>query len=310
MVDLPRPVLSREQIDALPDDEKRRAIAEWSSHLARVKREQEEQGQWRGAYRGSYRGSRGRGGYRGRGAAHYNYQPYPTAQHSRPKFTNMTATFNQPAADIRPGSRPASTNGAIAKFDKKMIPCRSFTSTGVCTRSGCRYGHDPEKTAICKHYLFKDNCTKGDACALSHTPSPHRSPSCVHFQHGKCTNDHCRYSHVHVNPMAPVCEPFARLGYCEKGDKCTDRHVNECPDFTNKGACEFQGCRLPHVVHAGRLRKAAGSHPSSDVETSSAPGSPETVSEEQQELFTNELTSNPGARTLLSQQVDYVPFDS
>ena len=52
-----------------------------------------------------------------------------------------------------------------------------------------------------------------------------------------------------------MCESFGRLGYCEKGLQCVERHVFECPDYTNKGVCTTPGCRLPHLKHAGRWRK-------------------------------------------------------
>lgn len=60
-----------------------------------------------------------------------------------------------------------------------------------------------------------------------------------------------------VNPAAPVCRPFATLGYCEKGADCFDRHIFECPDYTNSGICKNEHCRLPHVDRAGQLRKNA-----------------------------------------------------
>lgn len=131
--------------------------------------------------------------------------------------------------------------------------------TGICKRSRCAYTHDPDKTAICKPFLFKGHCPKGSACPLSHKPSANRSPHCIHFQEGNCSKQDCPYAHVHVGADAPVCEAFARLGYCEKGAECAERHAFECPDFANKGSCELDGCRLPHIRHAGRLRRARGS---------------------------------------------------
>ncbi|KAL9064560.1 MAG: hypothetical protein Q9157_007781 [Trypethelium eluteriae] len=119
----------------------------------------------------------------------------------------------------------------------------------------CLYTHDPHKVAICKDFLQKGSCQAGDACDLSHDPNPHRVPACVHFLRGKCFNDECRYAHVHVNAGAPVCRAFATLGYCEAGTSCPDRHVHECPDYTNKGICRNLKCPLPHVDRAGKLRK-------------------------------------------------------
>lgn len=120
--------------------------------------------------------------------------------------------------------------------------------------------------AICKDYLAKGTCPLGDNCDLSHDPTPHRVPACIHFLRGNCTNDDCRYAHVKVNPSAPVCRQFATLGYCDKGDTCDERHVTECPDYANKGACRNKKCRLPHVDRAGQLRKAAAvAQPSTEI---------------------------------------------
>jgi len=38
------------------------------------------------------------------------------------------------------------------------------------------------------------------------------------------------------------------MGWCERGDKCTERHVWECPDFEENGVCHKRGCKLGHVV--------------------------------------------------------------
>ncbi len=52
-----------------------------------------------------------------------------------------------------------------------------------------------------------------------------------------------------------VCKEFAVLGYCGKGANCNERHVHECPDYANTGACRNRKCRLPHVDRAGQIRK-------------------------------------------------------
>ena len=125
----------------------------------------------------------------------------------------------------------------------------------------CRYTHDPEKVAMCKDYLQKGICPARDACDLSHTPTPERVPACLHFLRGKCSNVSCRYAHVRVNPSAPVCKDFAVLGFCGQGADCTERHVHECPDYANTGACRNKKCSLPHVDRAGQLRKRAADNP-------------------------------------------------
>lgn len=129
---------------------------------------------------------------------------------------------------------------------------------GTCYKGpSCPFVHDPNKVAICKDFLQTGQCSAGMSCDLSHQPSPHRSPSCMHFLRGRCSNPDCRYSHVRVTPGAPVCRAFATLGYCEKGASCEERHVHECPDYANTGSCPKKRCQLPHVDRAGQIRKAA-----------------------------------------------------
>lgn len=57
--------------------------------------------------------------------------------------------------------------------------------------------------------------------------------------------------HVSVNTGAPICGDFARNGYCSKGSACAERHLRECPAYSNHGECSTKGCRLPHIVRAG-----------------------------------------------------------
>lgn len=159
--------------------------------------------------------------------------------------------------------------------------------------------HDPHKTAICKAYLHKGNCSKTD-CPLSHEPSPNRSPHCTYFQDGRCTKEDCRYAHIHVNADAPICARFARLGYCDKGATCTESHQFECPDFANTGECSNERCQLPHVVHAARLRKARGSAEARESASGSAPSSPGT---EHDVIVKTETGSHD-----FTQQVDYMPL--
>ncbi|CBF85065.1 protein hzfA [Aspergillus nidulans FGSC A4] len=142
---------------------------------------------------------------------------------------------------------------------KKDELCQRFTTTGTCYKGpSCPYIHDPNKVAICKDFLQTGKCSAGNSCDLSHEPSPHRSPACVHFLRGRCSNPECRYAHVRVTPGAPVCRAFATLGYCDKGETCEERHVHECPDYANTGVCKKKHCRLPHVDRAGQIRKNAG----------------------------------------------------
>jgi len=122
------------------------------------------------------------------------------------------------------------------------------------------YQHDASKIAICWNFL-QGNCPNTvDTCALSHDPTPQRTPLCVHFaNNGRCTRDKCPFPHVRVGPRQGVCRDFAVLGYCDKGLDCDKQHVRECPDFAENGACATKGCKLPHVIRANRTRKLAAS---------------------------------------------------
>jgi hypothetical protein len=139
---------------------------------------------------------------------------------------------------------------------------------GSCSKGPrCRYIHDPSKVAVCKEFLQKGSCPSGDSCDLSHELTPERTPACLHFARGNCSNPNCHYTHVRVSPSAPVCRHFGIYGYCEKGANCEERHVHECPDFSNTGKCSTKGCKLPHRHKASLMRITAeeeGSDISSD----------------------------------------------
>ncbi|ORY14597.1 hypothetical protein BCR34DRAFT_560291 [Clohesyomyces aquaticus] len=314
MLQPPRRFLTEEEMKAIPAEERAAVIAEWSSFNARLRIEAQRQE----AARSSYRGSRGRG-RGGRG-----YHPYAPAQ----RFSHRSVTFHPPnhppspsLADVAPPSPSGKdTNKQIEQTEqeeanKSTLPCAAFTATGVCKKGPrCPYVHDPEKTAICKRFLYKDNCVYGNTCPLSHEPSPHRSPTCTHFLERRCTKQNCRYAHINVNPAAPVCEAFARRGYCEKGSACAERHAFECPDFSNTGLCEVKHCPFPHIAHAGRLRKAAASHSSSEV---GSPDSGQKFLEETGDNVEEMVNANSSGNidkgvedssTGLSQQADFVPF--
>ncbi|ROT36865.1 hypothetical protein SODALDRAFT_208952 [Sodiomyces alkalinus F11] len=139
---------------------------------------------------------------------------------------------------------------------KVSEPCRTFSSTGTCPKGpGCRYIHDPSKVAVCRDFLQKGICPNGETCDLSHELTLQRTPTCLHYIKGHCANANCPYTHHHVSPSAPVCRAFGIYGYCEAGAGCTERHVAECPDFSNTGKCKTKGCKLLHRERASVLRK-------------------------------------------------------
>ncbi|KAF4968499.1 hypothetical protein FZEAL_10385 [Fusarium zealandicum] len=175
-------------------------------------------------------------------------------------------------------------SGAVKKINE---PCKIFSTTGnfsfqdwsdprtahpdrlgSCSKGPrCRYVHDPNKVALCKDFLKEGRCQKGESCDLSHDMTPERTPNCLHFAKGHCTKADCPYTHSKASPGAAVCKNFGFNGYCEKGADCSERHVFECPDFSNTGRCKVKGCKLPHRERASVLRNQAkaGEEPMGDV---------------------------------------------
>lgn len=132
----------------------------------------------------------------------------------------------------------------------------TLSPLGRCIQgSRCLYTHDPTSVAICKDFLQKGVCPAGDYCDLSHDLSPERTPTCLHFLRGRCSNNPCRYAHIGLSPSALVCFDFATFGFCKKGALCSDRHVHECPAYANTGVCNDTKCRLPHPDSAGQIRQ-------------------------------------------------------
>ncbi|PHH74112.1 hypothetical protein CDD80_3313 [Ophiocordyceps camponoti-rufipedis] len=139
---------------------------------------------------------------------------------------------------------------------------------GSCPKGPrCRYLHDAAKVAVCREFLKEGKCGGGDSCDLSHELRAERVPNCVHYARGHCTKADCPYTHSKAEPGAAVCEAFGFLGYCDKGSECRERHVFECPDFSNTGSCKTKGCKLLHRERASVLRGRAAT--SDDVSSSS-----------------------------------------
>jgi hypothetical protein len=178
----------------------------------------------------------------------------------------------------------------------------------------CPYIHDASKVAVCRDFLRNGHCSQGQFCDLSHDLTYERIPACVHFLRGNCSKQPCKYPHVHVNPAAPICKVFTKLGYCSKGVSCQERHVFECPDYSETGKCDNPNCRLPHVDRAGQLRQQASEDATSnrspqDTTSTDIPSEPpledsDVDSDDLDELM---LDSEDIDQTL-SQQQDFVHF--
>ncbi|WFD05551.1 hypothetical protein MVES1_000881 [Malassezia vespertilionis] len=156
-----------------------------------------------------------------------------------------SATPAHTVGDVQSKLRPLHTPRAL---------CNYYTRTGACRRGiACPFQHDPSKRAICPGVLKPTGCVHPrGACLLSHTPSAHSMPHCVHYlRTGTCRNgESCEYTHTRMAPDAPLCRPFSQLGWCDEGAACVQRHARECPDFSAQGACKSKGCRLAHVDRA------------------------------------------------------------
>ncbi|KAI0125801.1 hypothetical protein BJ170DRAFT_685046 [Xylariales sp. AK1849] len=153
-----------------------------------------------------------------------------------------------------------------SEIKKVDAPCKAFSWTGSCHKGPrCRFMHNPSKVAVCRDWLFKNDCPNGDACDLAHETTEERTPLCLHFANGKCNNDSCPYTHAEHSQADPVCRAFGLYGYCDKGARCPDRHVFECPDFSNTGICKTEGCKLLHRERASVLRKAGNDEEMGDL---------------------------------------------
>ncbi|KAL7421368.1 hypothetical protein Q5752_004253 [Cryptotrichosporon argae] len=153
-----------------------------------------------------------------------------------------------------------------SRAEQADMPCRFFTKTGRCQRAlTCPYKHDPSRLAICPRFLRGTCPLTAATCALSHVPSAHNTPSCVHFQRtASCSRPNCVYPHVRVANDSLVCEDFARGGWCDREEgTCPNLHVWECPEWRASGTCERvkrgARCGLPHIIRAevGRAEVAA-----------------------------------------------------
>ena len=155
-----------------------------------------------------------------------------------------------------PYSRPS-------KVPQISEPCMIYTRTGKCDqRPGCRYQHQPGRTAICQQFIKTGRCSKQGAerCYLSHNPRPENAPMCVHFARGHCAKRDCPFAHMtqlgsHPE-QRPTCRKFAINGWCDRGLNCTKRHSFDCPDFEAYGKCPNPACTLQHVIKANALAEA------------------------------------------------------
>ncbi|GKT83182.1 CCCH zinc finger protein [Colletotrichum tofieldiae] len=177
---------------------------------------------------------------------------------------------------------------------------------GSCAKGpACRYIHDASRVAVCRELLHKGSCANGESCDLSHDLTPQRTPTCVHFIKGNCANPNCPYAHSSVSPGALVCRSFGMYGYCDKGDECEERHVFECPDFSNTGKCKNKGCKLLHRERASVLRKRTDEDEMTDLSSDDESVDSDDVDSDEVEEF---ITDAVGDDTDFKVQKDFISF--
>ncbi|CAK7214488.1 hypothetical protein SCUCBS95973_002163 [Sporothrix curviconia] len=167
-----------------------------------------------------------------------------------------------------------------------------YVPRGHANRPNCRFIHDATKVAACKEFLLKGDCPNSGDCDLSHDLTPERTPFCVHYAKGNCTNPQCPYTHSQVSSGAPVCRPFGLYGYCDRGADCTARHVFECPDFSNTGVCKIKGCKLPHRERASFMRRANHNNSNSNNANNDPNSSSGDVSSDDESVNSDDVDSD------------------
>ena len=60
-------------------------------------------------------------------------------------------------------------------------------------------------------------------------------PVCRLFLLGLCVAPSCRYTHVHLGTATPLCDAFARCGWCAAGAGCERRHERFCESYSQVG---------------------------------------------------------------------------
>lgn len=122
------------------------------------------------------------------------------------------------------GSSSGKGKEAASKKKKKGVqktnePCLFFCKFGKCSKSdeACRYVHDKAKVAVCRAFLRKGGCAKGDKCLLTHAVQAEKMPVCIYFERGMCFTPNCPYLHVKVSQNAAVCPSFLKVRVAGSG---------------------------------------------------------------------------------------------
>jgi hypothetical protein len=106
-----------------------------------------------------------------------------------------------------------------------------------------------------------------------------------------------------------VCRPFGIYGYCDKGLNCDERHVHECPDFSNTGKCTTKGCRLPHREKASIMRTNSATTEDDSSDISSDEDGEDIDSDDVDSDLDEEIMGNTDGKPDLDfMQQDFVQF--
>lgn len=127
---------------------------------------------------------------------------------------NMTLYRGKGQVAVVGTGKEASSAAAKKKSTKKTAePCLFFCRFGKCSKSDeeCRYVHDRAKVAVCRAFLRKGGCDKGDKCLLTHAVQAEKMPVCIYFEKGMCFTPNCPYLHVKVSKNAAVCPRFLKV---------------------------------------------------------------------------------------------------
>eukprot|EP00903_Cladosiphon_okamuranus_P012629 g11815.t1 len=183
---------------------------------------------------------------------------------------NMTLYRGKGEVKVVGGKSSSSSGGGgrvkeAASKNKRTVqksgePCLFFCRFGKCSKSDedCRYVHDKSKVAVCRAFLSKAGCDKGDKCLLTHAIQAEKMPVCIYFERGMCFTPNCPYLHVKVSRNAAVCPSFLK-GYCPDGTACRLKHELPNPrkrtrDVSNE---RDQGSRDDEATSRKKTRSGA-----------------------------------------------------
>ncbi|KAG6374839.1 hypothetical protein JVT61DRAFT_4224 [Boletus reticuloceps] len=163
---------------------------------------------------------------------HRSYKPKVSSRPQQRRLRNRNMTLDntrRPTQGRQPNKR--------MKYLNK--PCPRFTTTGACSRGlTCMYQHDPNKIAICWHFLHGNCPNTAESCNLSHDPIRNVPPSVFIL---RTTGD----------VLGRTVRSLTFAWASDMAFVATLRYL----DFAEKGTCATKGCKLPHVIRANRNRK-------------------------------------------------------